>query len=133
VGADLHKDPSILLPAYDDAAGITAAFNRNILLRLNGEAGAEFDVEAFAHRAVWNDEESRIEMHLVSCKDQIVRVAGQRIRFARGETIHTENSYKHTGERFSAIARNAGWHCQAMWTDPARLFALYLLEPRKTA
>ena len=67
----------MLLPAYDDAAGVTAAFNRNMLVRLNREAGAEFDVEAFAHRAVWNDEESRIEMHLVSRKDQTVRVAGQ--------------------------------------------------------
>jgi len=133
VGADLHKDPSVLLPAYDDAAGVTAAFNRNILVRLNREAGAEFDVEAFAHRAVWNDAESRIEMHLVSRKEQAVRVAGQPIRFGRGETIHTENSYKHTPERFTAIAGNGGWHCRATWTDPARLFALYLLQPHTTA
>jgi L-histidine Nalpha-methyltransferase len=132
VGADLHKDPSVLLPAYDDAAGVTAAFNLNLLVRLNREAGAEFDVEAFTHRAVWNDDESRIEMHLVSRKDQAVRVAGQQIHFARGETIHTENSYKHTPDRFTAIAGNAGWHCPAMWTDPDRLFALYLLEPRTT-
>ncbi len=130
VGADLHKDPSILLPAYDDAAGVTAAFNRNILARLNREAGAEFDVEAFTHRAVWNDAESRIEMHLVSRRDQTVRIAGQQIHFARGETIHTENSYKHTPERFAAITGNAGWHCRTTWTDPDRLFALYLLEPR---
>jgi L-histidine Nalpha-methyltransferase len=129
VGADLHKDPSLLLPAYDDAAGVTAAFNRNILVRLNREAAAEFDVEAFDHRAVWNDQESRIEMHLVSRKDQSVRIAGQQIHFARGETIHTENSYKHTPDRFTAIAGDAGWHCRAMWTDPDRLFALYLLEP----
>ncbi|MGA3403576.1 MAG: L-histidine N(alpha)-methyltransferase [Acetobacteraceae bacterium] len=133
VGADLHKDPSVLLPAYDDAAGITAAFNRNMLVRLNREAGAEFDVDNFAHRAVWNDEESRIEMHLVSRTDQAVRVAGRQIRFARGETIHTENSYKHTAEQFTAIAGSAGWHCRAMWTDPDRLFALYLLEPRTSA
>jgi len=133
VGADLHKDPSLLLPAYDDAAGVTAAFNRNMLVRLNRDAGAEFDVAAFAHRAVWNDDESRIEMHLVSRKDQAVRVAGQTIRFKRGETIHTENSYKHTQERFTAIAAEAGWHCRTMWTDPARLFALYLLEPRTIA
>jgi dimethylhistidine N-methyltransferase len=131
VGADLHKDPSVLLPAYDDAAGITAAFNRNMLMRLNREAGAEFDVDAFAHRAVWNDQESRIEMHLVSRKEQAVRVAGQQVRFARGETIHTENSYKHTSERFTAIAAAAGWDCRAMWTDPNRWFALYLLQPRE--
>ncbi len=123
----------MLLPAYADAAGVTAAFNRNILVRLNREAGAEFDVESFVHRAVWNDDESRIEMHLVSRKNQAVRVAGQPIRFARGETIHTENSYKHTPERFTAIAGDAGWHCRAMWTDPARLFALYLLRPRMAA
>jgi dimethylhistidine N-methyltransferase len=133
VGADLRKDPSVLLPAYDDAAGVTAAFNLNLLVRLNREAGAAFDVAAFAHRAVWNDEESRIEMHLVSRKDQAVRIAGQQIHFARGETIHTENSYKHTPERFTAIAGNAGWHCRALWTDPGRLFALYLLEPRTIA
>ncbi len=130
VGADLRKDPSVLLPAYDDAAGVTAAFNRNMLVRLNREAGAGFDVETFIHRAVWNDQESRIEMHLVSAKDQTVRIAGQRIRFARGETIHTENSYKHTPERFTSIAAVAGWDCRAMWTDPSRLFALYLLQPR---
>jgi len=133
VGADLRKDPSVLLPAYDDAAGVTAAFNRNMLVRLNREAGAEFDLEAFAHRAVWNDQESRIEMHLVSRKDQVTRVAGQQIHFSRGETIHTENSYKHTPERFIAIAADAGWDCRTMWTDPARLFALYLLEPRTAA
>jgi dimethylhistidine N-methyltransferase len=133
VGADLHKDPSVLLPAYDDAAGVTAAFNRNLLVRLNREAAADFEVAMFAHRAVWNDEESRIEMHLVSRIDQTVRIAGQHIRFGRGETIHTENSYKHTPERFTSIAADAGWHCQAMWTDPARLFALYLLEPRTIA
>ncbi|HSZ92474.1 MAG TPA: L-histidine N(alpha)-methyltransferase [Acetobacteraceae bacterium] len=130
VGADLHKDPSLLLPAYDDSAGVTAAFNRNILVRLNREAGADFDVDAFVHRAVWNDEESRIEMHLVSRRGQAVHVAGQQIRFERGETIHTENSYKHTPERFTAMAADGGWLCRTMWTDPARLFALYLLEPR---
>lgn len=133
VGADLHKDPSVLLPAYDDAAGVTAAFNRNMLVRLNREAGAEFDLQAFSHRAVWNDDESRIEMHLVSRMDQAVRVAGQTIRFERGETVHTENSYKYTPERFTAIVTDAGWHCRTMWTDPARLFALYLLEPRTIA
>ena len=132
VGADLHKDPSVLLPAYDDSAGVTAAFNRNILVRLNREAGADFNVEAFTHSAVWNADESRIEMHLVSREDQAVRIAGQQILFARGETIHTENSYKYTPARFAAIAGEAGWHVRVMWTDPARLFALYLLEQRTT-
>ncbi|HTW71829.1 MAG TPA: L-histidine N(alpha)-methyltransferase [Acetobacteraceae bacterium] len=128
VGADLRKDPSLLLPAYDDSAGVTAAFNRNILVRLNREAGANFDTTAFAHRAVWNDPESRIEMHLVSREAQTVSIAGHAIRFARGETIHTENSYKYTAERFAAIAEGAGWQCAASWTDPAQLFALFLLR-----
>jgi dimethylhistidine N-methyltransferase len=128
VGADLRKDPALLIPAYDDAAGVTAAFNRNLLVRLNREAAADFDVASFDHRAVWNDRESRIEMHLVSRRRQIVHVAGVAIRFAEGETIHTEDSYKHTEAAFEAIAKSAGWDMRAMWTDPARLFALYLLE-----
>ena len=123
--------PAILLPAYDDAQGVTAAFNRNLLVRLNREAGADFDLDAFAHRAEWNDDASRIEMHLVSLRDQVVRVAGQAIRFARGETIHTENSYKYAPERFAALAEQAGWHSAELWTDPARLFSLHLLEPRR--
>jgi dimethylhistidine N-methyltransferase len=133
VGADLQKDPSVLLPAYDDAAGVTAAFNRNMLVRLNREAGADFDVDSFEHRAVWNAGESRIEMHLVSRNAQTVRVAGQQVHFARGETIHTENSYKHSQESFGQLAEGAGWRCCATWTDPDRLFAVYLLEPRAMA
>jgi L-histidine Nalpha-methyltransferase len=131
VGVDLRKDPAILLPAYDDAQGVTAAFNRNLLVRLNREAGADFDPAAFAHRADWNDEASRIEMHLVSQCDQLVHVAGQAIRFTRGETIHTENSYKYAPERFAALAEEAGWHSAELWTDPAELFSLHLLEPRR--
>src|SRR5271165_1212583 len=131
VGVDLRKDPAILLPAYDDAQGVTAAFNRNLLVRLNREADANFDLGAFAHRAEWNDEQSRIEMHLVSLRDQVARVAGQAIRFASGETIHTENSYKYAPERFAALAEQAGWHSAELWTDPARLFSLHLLEPRR--
>ena len=130
VGADLRKDPAVLLPAYDDAAGVTASFNRNLLVRLNREAGADFGPDSFAHRAVWNDAASRIEMHLVSQRDQLVHVAGHPIRFAAGESIHTENSYKHTPEAFLALAAEAGWQCRQMWTDPADWFALYLLEPQ---
>jgi dimethylhistidine N-methyltransferase len=128
VGVDLRKDPAVLIPAYDDAAGVTAAFNRNLLVRLNREAGADFDVAAFEHRAVWNDVESRIEMHLVSLRDQVVCVGGVTIRFLRGETIHTENSYKYSPERFVTLAEASGWHAAAMWTDPGRLFSLHLLE-----
>ena len=129
VGADLRKDPAVLLPAYDDRAGVTAAFNRNLLARLNREAGADFDLGRFDHRAIWNDSASRIEMHLVSRCDQVVEVAGQPIRFAEGETIHTENSYKLTPEAFTRLAQSAGWECRQMWTDPARWFALFLLAP----
>jgi dimethylhistidine N-methyltransferase len=127
VGADLRKDPAILLPAYDDPSGVTAEFNRNLLVRLNREAGADFVVSAFDHRAVWNDEESRIEMYLVSRHCQSVHIAGRAVQFAAGETIHTENSYKYTAERFTEIAARAGWRARHTWTDPERLFALYLL------
>jgi dimethylhistidine N-methyltransferase len=129
VGVDLRKDPTVLLPAYDDAAGVTAAFNRNVLVRLNREAGANFDVNAFTHRALWNDAQSRIEMHLVSRGKQTVQVGGHSIAFLRGETIHTENSYKHTPEGFVAVASRAGWQLRKMWTDDQQLFALFLLQP----
>jgi dimethylhistidine N-methyltransferase len=131
VGVDLRKDPKLLLPAYDDRAGVTAAFNRNLLVRLNREAGADFDPDTFAHRAVWNDAESRIEMHLVSTRDQAVRVDGHVMHFERGETIHTENSYKYAPEHFAALATASGWHTAQLWTDPAQLFSLHLLEPQR--
>jgi L-histidine Nalpha-methyltransferase len=131
VGVDVRKDPKILLPAYDDAAGVTAAFNLNLLVRLNREAGADFDPASFAHRAVWNDAESRIEMHLVSLREQAVRVDGHVVHFAGGETIHTENSYKYAPERFAALAHASGWHTATLWTDPAQMFSLHLLEPRR--
>ncbi len=127
VGVDLRKDPALLIPAYDDAAGVTAAFNRNVLARINREAGADFDLDGFAHRATWNDEEGRIEMHLVSRRAQVAHLDGHTIRFAPGETIHTENSYKHTPEGFQAIAAAAGWRAERMWTDKARLFSIHLL------
>ena len=127
VGVDLRKDPAVLVPAYDDAAGVTAAFNRNILARLNREAGADFDPNAFAHRATWNAAEGRIEMHLVSARDQVAHLAGQAIRFAAGETIHTENSYKYTPQAFRILAEGAGWRPIRLWTDQDRLFSIHLL------
>jgi dimethylhistidine N-methyltransferase len=127
IGADLRKDPNRLLAAYDDAQGITAAFNLNVLARLNREASADFNLDLFAHRAVWNDTESRIEMHLVSLADQHVRIGGQYIGFVSGETIHTENSYKHSPETFDRLAKAAGWSVVESWTDPERLFSLNLL------
>ncbi len=129
IGADLRKDPARLVPAYDDAAGVTAAFNKNLLVRLNREAGANFDVSAFAHRAIWNDFESRIEMHLESLRDQWVTIGGETVGFTGGETIHTENSYKYTPQKFVRLANDAGWKLDAMWTNPERLFAMYLLAP----
>ena len=127
VGADLRKAPAVLLPAYDDAQGVTAAFNLNLLRRLNREAGADFSLADFAHRAVWNAAEGRIEMHLVSLRSQVVRVAGERVAFAAGETIHTENSYKYTLAGFQALAAAAGWRPAHAWTDPAGRFSLHLL------
>jgi dimethylhistidine N-methyltransferase len=128
LGADLRKDPAVLLPAYDDPSGVTAAFNLNLLTRLNREASADFDLSSFQHRTVWNDPESRIEMHLVSRHDQIVTVAGRRIFFREGETIHTENSYKHTPERLIGLAARAGWSLTELWGDPDRPFALFLFR-----
>lgn len=128
LGADLRKRPGILLPAYNDSAGITAAFNLNLLRRLNREAGANFDLEAFQHEAVWNDGESRIEMHLVSTRDQVVRVGGQLIHFREGESIHTENSYKHPPERLAEIASRAGWEIREIWKDQDGLFGIFLLR-----
>jgi len=127
VGVDLRKDPARLLPAYNDAAGVTAAFNLNILRRLNREAGAEFDLTRFAHSAIWNDAASRIEMHLVSQGAQTVRVAGSQIHFAAGETIHTENSYKPALPAFRALAEDAGWQPAKFWTDEEGLFSIHAL------
>jgi L-histidine Nalpha-methyltransferase len=128
LGADLRKDASILIPAYDDAAGVTAAFNLNLLVRLNREADADFDLDAFSHLAVWNNAESRIEMHLVSRRDQIVHIGQRTVSFAEGETIHTENSYKHTPARVISLADTAGWRLREMWTDPAGLFGIFLFR-----
>lgn len=128
IGTDLRKEPARLIPAYDDAAGVTAAFNRNILLHVNRLADADFDPDAFAHRAIWNAHEGRIEMHLQSRAAQTVRLAGATIRFAAGETIHTEDSYKHTPDGFLALAADAGWRSGGFWSDPDGLFGMHLLR-----
>lgn len=127
VGVDLRKDRSVLIPAYDDAQGITAAFNLNILAHLNHAAGADFDLANFIHRARWNDEASRIEMHLECRRDHDVTLGGERIRFRRGETIHTENSYKYTVAGFQSLAFEAGWTAGRVWTDDRNLFSVHLL------
>jgi dimethylhistidine N-methyltransferase len=128
IGVDLRKDPAVLIPAYNDTAGVTAAFNLNLLVRLNREADADFDLSAFRHRAIWNPTDSRIEMHLISRRDQVVHVAHRAIRFAANETIHTENSYKYTLEGFVALATMAAWRACKMWTDSGGLFSVHLLE-----
>ena len=128
LGADLRKNADILLPAYNDAAGVTAAFNLNLLSRLNREAEADFDLTAFRHEAVWNDRESRVEMHLIACRDHVIHLGGQPIRFHEGESIHTENSYKHTREALANLANAAGWETQRVWTDNAALFGIFLLR-----
>ncbi len=126
LGADLRKAPAILLPAYNDAAGVTAAFNLNLLTRLNREAAATFDPAMFRHQAVWNDPMNRIEMHLISRADQAVSVAGHRVTFRRDETIHTENSYKHPPGALIGLAHAGGWQHRKTWTDPDGLFGLFL-------
>jgi len=128
VGADLVKDTGVLQKAYNDKQGITAQFNRNLLVRINRELGANFDVARFEHHAFYNRERSRIEMHLASCKRQRVTVCGERIDFRAGETIHTENSYKYSIDSFGALARGAGWTPAAVWTDRDKNFSVHALK-----
>jgi dimethylhistidine N-methyltransferase len=127
IGVDLVKDMAVLEAAYNDAAGVTAEFNLNLLRRINRELGADFDLTAFSHRAFFDEAQSRIEMHLVSRHAQQVRVAGHPITFASGETIHTENSYKYAPADFEALAGRSGWRLRRMLTDPDRLFSVYVL------
>ena len=128
LGVDLVKDKARLEAAYDDAAGVTAAFNMNLLKRINHELGGDFDLDAFEHRAVFNTQASRIEMHLVSRKDQTVRIGGDSFAFRQGETIHTENSYKYTLDTFRALAARAGWQTVTAWTDADALFSVHVLR-----
>ncbi|GGF10183.1 dimethylhistidine N-methyltransferase [Aliidongia dinghuensis] len=128
VGVDLRKDRNILVPAYDDAAGVTAAFNLNLLVRINRELDGDFALDQFTHEARWNDTLGRIEMHLVSRRDQEVRIGAERFRFREGETIHTENSYKYTLDQFRAMATDAGYRPEAVWTDPKGLFSVHMLR-----
>jgi dimethylhistidine N-methyltransferase len=122
LGVDRRKDAAVLHAAYDDAAGVTAAFNRNMLTRLNRDLGADFDVERFAHRARFDPQASRVEMHLVSLDDQVVHVAGERIAFQRGESIWTESSYKYDRERLDELVHAAGFTITRLWTDGEERF-----------
>jgi dimethylhistidine N-methyltransferase len=127
VGADLEKDERALYAAYNDASGVTARFNLNLLVRINRELGGNFDLSAFTHRAIYNRERHRIEMHLVSRKSQTVRILGRSFAFRTGETIHTENSYKYSIERFTALAKGSGWKPRASWIDADGLFSVHAL------
>jgi L-histidine N-alpha-methyltransferase len=128
LGTDMVKDEATLVRAYDDKDGVTAAFNLNILHRLNRELGANFDTRSFRHQARWNELESRIEMHLESTRDQCVDIPAAQlsVQFAASETIHTENSYKFTEKALGTLLDDAGFTIEQTWTDPRRWYALTL-------
>lgn len=134
IGVDLKKDPGILNAAYNDAQGITAAFNLNLLARINRELHADFDLARFRHYAFYNAGAGRIEMHLVSTDTQHARVGDSHFDFARDESIHTENSYKYSIDEFQALARRSGWTPVTVWTDREHLFSVHYLriEPAMT-
>jgi len=127
LGADLRKPKAIVEPAYDDALGVTAAFNLNLLARINRELGGHFDLSKFAHRAFFNEEKSRIEMHLVSRERQRVSVNGLMVDLAEGETIHTENSYKYTDADLQKLGEAGGFSLAQRWRDADNLFTDVLL------
>lgn len=128
LGFDLVKDIDRLVNAYDDSKGVTAAFNLNLLKRINRELHADFNLDMFYHEARWNDKLSRIEMHLVSKCDQDVYLLEECIKFRAGETIHTENSHKYTPDHFAALAKQAGWNLQEIWSDKDKLFGVAVLH-----
>jgi len=128
IAADLRKDPKVLEAAYDDTAGVTAAFNLNLLRRLNRDIGANFDVDGFDHRAVWNPDASRIEMHIVSRQRQRVRVGDVALDLAAGEAIVSEHCYKYTIEGFAEIGRRAGLRREGLWTDSGGRYSLQLFS-----
>ncbi len=126
IGIDLRKNVRLLETAYDDAAGVTARFNLNVLTRINSELGGTIPLDAFAHRAVWHDGLGRIEMHLEAQRDVRFCAAGQEFAMRQGETIHTENSYKYSPEEIRLLARASGWEPMAGWIDPDRLFSIHV-------
>ena len=128
IGMDRIKAPDILVPAYDDAAGVTAAFNLNLLERIDRELDGTIPVDAFRHRAIWNDDRARIEMHLEATRDAEFTIDGRPFAMAAGETIHTENSHKYGARDARILLRSGGWTPIAEWTDPEDRFAIYLAE-----
>ena len=130
IGVDLQKAHDVLERAYNDAQGVTAQFNLNLLARLNRELGADFDLDHWRHRAIYNAEAGRIEMHLISERAQSIHLGDREFYFDRGETIVTEFSYKHTPEGFAAIASCADFDLACLWTDDARLFGVFYFTAR---
>ncbi len=130
IGVDLKKDPVTLHGAYNDAAGVTAAFNLNLLVRINHELGADFQLDRFRHYACYNPGAGRIEMHLVSLSDQSVHLDEVEIRFNRGESVWTESSYKYNVDEFARLAAGAGFTVERVWLDPAQLFSVQYLTVR---
>jgi dimethylhistidine N-methyltransferase len=130
IGVDLKKPSSILIPAYNDAKGVTAEFNLNLLRRINRELGGNFNLDRFAHDAIYDEEAGRIEMNIVSLAAQTVRVLHRDFRFAEGERIHTENSHKYSIPQFQSLAKAGGWRPVGAWTDADQLFSLHLLRLR---
>ena len=129
IGVDTTQDPALLIPAYDDSAGVTAEFNLNLLARINRELDGDFDSRDFRHLARHDPRQGRVEMHLVSLRAQEVRVRGRTFAFAEGETIHTENCYKYTPSQFLRMAHAAHWRCERSWQDGGRTgFTVYLLR-----
>ena len=129
IGIDLKKDPRTLLDAYDDGEGVTAAFNLNLLARINRELDGAFPLDRFAHEARWNETESAVEMHLVSLDARKILAAGRTFAFAAGESIHTESSRKYDLASFAALAGAAGWRLAHCWRDDAGRFAVLGLDP----
>ena len=130
IGVDLEKDPDVLHAAYNDARGVTAAFNKNLLERMNREIGGTFRLDAFEHEAVYNARQSRIEMYLVSLEDQAVDVAGETIQFEKGEKINTEYSYKYSLPAFYELASRAEFEVESVWTDDKQYFSVQYLVAR---
>lgn len=131
IGVDLRKDPRVLHRAYNDDAGVTAEFNLNALRHLNRELNADFDLDAFEHAAIWVENKSRIEMHLVSKHDQKVHIGDEELKIRQGEHIRTEYSHKYTLESFADLVANADLSVTRVWMDPQKQFSVQLLEPRK--
>ncbi|MDO9101644.1 MAG: L-histidine N(alpha)-methyltransferase [Candidatus Nitrotoga sp.] len=128
IGVDCKKEPAILNAAYNDKAGLTKAFNLNLLARMERELGAEIEPEGFAHYAFYNPALGRVEMHLVSRFDQVIRLSGEEFWIGEGESIHTENSYKYWPDEFQDLAKSAGWDTAMVWTDADKFFSIHLLR-----